>query len=75
VATERWDQLVSGIARMRGVSVQEAQQKVDRSIPLGRIATPQEVADVVVFVASERASFMNGACILLDGGQRKALME
>jgi hypothetical protein len=33
------------------------------------------VADVAVFVASERASFMNGALILLDGGQRKALME
>jgi 3-oxoacyl-[acyl-carrier protein] reductase len=75
VATERWDQLVAGIARMRGVSVEEAQRRVDRSIPLGRIATPEEVADVVVFVASARASFMNGAWILLDGGQRKALME
>jgi len=75
VATERWDQLVAGIARMRGVSVQEAQRKVDQSIPLGRIATPEEVADVVIFVASDRASFVNGACILVDGGQRKALME
>ena len=53
----------------------EAQRKVDRSVPLGRIARPEEVADVVVFVASARASFMNGALILLDGGQRKALME
>jgi len=75
VGTERWDQLVAGIARIHGISVQEAQRKVDRSIPLGRIARPEEIADVAVFVASERASFMNGALILLDGGQRKALME
>jgi 3-oxoacyl-[acyl-carrier protein] reductase len=75
VATERWDELVAGIARAHGISVADAQRKVDRSVPLGRIARPEEVADVAVFVASERASFMNGALILLDGGQRKALME
>jgi len=75
VGTERWDQLVAGIARIHGISVQEAQRKVDRSIPLGRIARPEEIADVAVFVASEPASVMNGPLILLDGGQRKALME
>jgi 3-oxoacyl-[acyl-carrier protein] reductase len=75
VATERWDGLVAGIGRIHGISPDEAQKKVDRSIPLGRIATVEEVADVAVFVASDRASFMNGAQILLDGGQRKALMQ
>ncbi len=54
---------------------EEAQRKAERSIPLGRICTPEEVANVAVFVASERASFMNGALITLDGGQRKALLE
>jgi 3-oxoacyl-[acyl-carrier protein] reductase len=75
VATERWDELVAGIAKAHGISVADAQKKVDRSVPLGRIARPEEVADVAVFVASQRASFMNGALILLDGGQQKALME
>jgi 3-oxoacyl-[acyl-carrier protein] reductase len=75
VATERWDGLVAGIGRIHGISPEDAQKKVDRSIPLGRIATVEEVADVAVFVASDRASFMNGAQILLDGGQRKALMQ
>lgn len=75
VDTERWDQIIRGIAKMRGISAEEAQQKAERSIPLGRIATPEEVADVAVFVASARASFMNGALITLDGGQRKALLE
>ncbi len=75
VATERWDGLVAGIARARKISPAEAQKRAERSIPLGRICTPEEVANVVVFVASERASFMNGALITLDGGQRKALLD
>ncbi|OLC15155.1 MAG: short-chain dehydrogenase [Candidatus Rokubacteria bacterium 13_1_40CM_69_27] len=75
VATERWDQLIGGIARLRKISVDEAQKRAERSIPLGRICTPEEVANVAVFVASGRASFMNGALITLDGGQRKALLD
>ena len=75
VATERWDYLISGIAKTRKISVDEAQKRAEKSIPLGRICTPEEVANVVVFVASERASFMNGAIITLDGGQRKALLD
>jgi 3-oxoacyl-[acyl-carrier protein] reductase len=75
VATERWDGLVAGIAKVRKISVGEAQKRAERSIPLGRICTPEEVANVAVFVASPRASFMNGALITLDGGQRKALLD
>jgi len=75
VATERWDGLVAGIARARKITPEEANQRAVRSIPLGRICTPEEVANVVVFVASDRASFMNGAMITLDGGQRKALLD
>ena len=40
--------------------------------PRGRMGTPEEVADVVVFVASPRANWMTGACIVVDGGQHKA---
>ena len=75
VATERWDYLIGGIAKTRRISVDEAQKRAEKSIPLGRICTPEEVANVVVFVASDRASFMNGAIITLDGGQRKALLD
>jgi 3-oxoacyl-[acyl-carrier protein] reductase len=75
VATERWDFLIGGIAKVRKIPVDEAQKRAERSIPLGRICTPEEVANVVVFVASDRASFMNGALITLDGGQRKALLD
>src|SRR5262245_15561298 len=39
------------------------------SIPSGRMGHPQEVADTVVFLCSERASWITGACLLVDGGQ------
>jgi 3-oxoacyl-[acyl-carrier protein] reductase len=45
---------------------------VERELPLGRFGTVEEVADAVVFVASPRASWINGACIVVDGGQSHA---
>jgi 3-oxoacyl-[acyl-carrier protein] reductase len=42
-----------------------------QTIPMGRMGTPEEVADVVAFMVSERASWVTGACIVVDGGQRK----
>jgi len=43
-------------------------RKVDL-MPLGRLGTPQEVANMVVFLCSEKASLVNGACIAVDGGE------
>ncbi len=45
---------------------------VETNIPSGRFGTPEEVAAVVVFLASERASWVTGACINVDGGQSKS---
>jgi 3-oxoacyl-[acyl-carrier protein] reductase len=46
--------------------------KVRDTIPLGRMGTPEEIADVVAYLASERASWVNGVCLCVDGGQYKA---
>jgi 3-oxoacyl-[acyl-carrier protein] reductase len=75
VNTGRWDGLEKAFARDKGVSQQRAHELAVSSIPLGRIAEPEEVASLVVFLASERASFVNGSHILIDGSQRKGIMD
>jgi NAD(P)-dependent dehydrogenase (short-subunit alcohol dehydrogenase family) len=75
VDTERWEGLVRAYARDKHLSHAAAAARAVSSIPLGRICTPAEVAAVVLFVASGRATFMNGAAITLDGAQRKAVMD
>src|SRR5690606_14552377 len=45
---------------------------VKRELPFGRFGTPEEVADVVAFIASPRASWVAGACVVGDGAQARA---
>jgi 3-oxoacyl-[acyl-carrier protein] reductase len=45
---------------------------VDNNIAFGRFGTPEEVADVVAFLASERSSWVTGTCLNVDGGQSKS---
>jgi len=42
---------------------------IQSEVPLQRFGRPEEIADAVVFLASERASFITGACLVVDGGQ------
>ncbi len=42
-----------------------------KTIPWGRMGTPEEVANVVAFLASEQASWVTGVCVVVDGGQHK----
>ena len=44
-------------------------QMLDRDVALGRLGTPQEIADMAVFLASPRASFGTGSIVVVDGGQ------
>ena len=50
------------------ISVDELHRRSEANIPLGRFARPEEVADVAVFLASERASYVTGAVLTMDGG-------
>jgi 3-oxoacyl-[acyl-carrier protein] reductase len=55
-------------AAARGVSPEEALQAQVSKIPLGRLAEPEEIASVVAFLCSERASMVTGAAWSVDGG-------
>ncbi len=46
----------------------ELREKVCASIPMQRIATPDEIANVALFIASDEASYITGQAIVVDGG-------
>jgi NAD(P)-dependent dehydrogenase (short-subunit alcohol dehydrogenase family) len=75
VNTDRWDGLEKAFARDKQVSQKRAHELTLTSLPLSRICDPEEVANLTVFLVSSRASYINGAHIPVDGGQRKALMD
>jgi len=75
VRTERWAGLVSAMSRDMGISYEEADKLAPASIPLGRIAEVEEVANLVVMLASPLVQMANGTMIEIDGGQDKALMD
>lgn len=75
VRTERWTGLVQAMSRDMNIGFEEADRLAPHSIPLGRIAEVDEVADLVTYLASDRAHFVNGTMIEIDGGQQKPLMD
>jgi NAD(P)-dependent dehydrogenase (short-subunit alcohol dehydrogenase family) len=56
-------------ARSSGITVDEAIEHAIQKIPIGRMAKPEEVADVVLFLASDQAQYITGTTITMDGAQ------
>ena len=75
VRTERWDGLVAAMSRDMKLSYEEADKLAPASIPMGRIAEVEEVANLVTMLASPLMHFVNGTMIEIDGGQQKPLMD
>ncbi|MGE0097990.1 MAG: SDR family NAD(P)-dependent oxidoreductase [Hydrogenophaga sp.] len=65
--TERATAAISADARQRNVPEEEALRQAQSRAPLGRLATPQDIADVVVFLASPRAAYVTGVVMSMDG--------
>jgi NAD(P)-dependent dehydrogenase (short-subunit alcohol dehydrogenase family) len=59
---------IADTAMTHGVLTEEIRKKVLARIPLGRLTWPSDIADLTVFLASERASFITGTVIPVDGG-------
>ncbi len=72
--TARLDGLASTIAARTGTKPEEVFAGWEREIPARRLGTPQEFAAVVAFLASERASYVTGASIAVDGGLVRSLL-
>jgi NAD(P)-dependent dehydrogenase (short-subunit alcohol dehydrogenase family) len=75
VRTERWAGLVAAMSRDMKLPYEEADKLAPASIPLGRIAEVEEVANLVVMLASPLMHMVNGTQIEVDGGQEKSLMD
>jgi 3-oxoacyl-[acyl-carrier protein] reductase len=72
--TERLKELAETISARTGVTREEVFEGWKKQIPAGRIGTPEELAAVVAFLASERASYVNGTSIAVDGGIVRGLL-
>jgi 3-oxoacyl-[acyl-carrier protein] reductase len=72
-ATERLKQLIAKRSQEAGVSPADFETRLGAEASLKRIGRPDEIADAIVWLASERASFITGQTLLVDGGWFKGL--
>jgi 3-oxoacyl-[acyl-carrier protein] reductase len=72
-STDRSRSLLETRAKNRNVSLEQVQTELEREIPIGRMAKPEEVAATIVWLASESAASITGQTILVDGGSYKGL--
>jgi len=73
IHTDRVDELDAANAKAQGKSVDDIATAARASIPAGRYGTVEEFADTVCFLASERASYITGVSLNMDGGRLRGL--
>jgi 3-oxoacyl-[acyl-carrier protein] reductase len=67
--TEHAEELIADRARASGTSPGVEEAKISSQIPLGRLGTPDDIANAVLFLASERANFITGQNYAICGGR------
>lgn len=72
--TERLEQLAGNLAAGKGTTPDQIMDEWAASIPAGRVGEPEEFAAVVTFLASERASYVTGTSLAVDGGRSRGLL-
>ena len=71
--TERVEELASMMATRQGISAAEFKSRWEHEIPMGRLGEPHEFAALAAFLVSQRASYITGTSVPVDGGWIKAL--
>ena len=73
-ATERLDSLADSIAADSGLTRQDVFQQFANNTPSGRLGQPEELAALITFLASDRAAYITGSSIAVDGGLHRGLL-
>ena len=73
IATERLVSLIEERAQREGLSMEQAIEIEERRIPAGHLGDPEDVANLVVFLASAKAHYLTGATIQVDGGSTASI--
>lgn len=72
-ATERVEELAEHLANKEGIDPSDIRRRWEAEIPIGRLAEPREFAAMAAFLVSERASYITGSSIAVDGGWIRSL--
>jgi NAD(P)-dependent dehydrogenase (short-subunit alcohol dehydrogenase family) len=73
IRTDRLAVRIRSLAHDKGVSDEEAARQLTERMNVARVGSPNEIADVVAFLASERAAYVQGAILDVDGGLTRTL--
>ena len=73
-STDRVVELAEQTAVREGVAIELVQKRTEALIPAGRMGSPEEFGDVVAFLASDRASYVTGTTLQVDGGYVRSLL-
>ena len=73
VLTDRLKNLIKIRIKKSNLKLNQEINKISKNIPVGRIASPDEFIQLIIFLASEKSSYVNGAAIPIDGGTSKSL--
>ena len=73
IATDRLSSVIQAQAKAAGRDVEEQTSRRLAAVPAGRFGLPDEAGELIAFLASDRAAFVTGQNIAIDGGQIKSL--